>query len=225
MLKKTWFLALFFLLTNAYAIQTHTKLWTAGVQTGPLSQDKKFRYYFEEDLRFEDDKYKFEQALLWVGVGYRIIPAVTFYVGDAPDVSRNLNGVYIHQNIVWQQISWYAYKGPAFQLDSRSRLEEIKRRGESQWQVLLRQQFLFRIPIERWPAHAILVSESLFFNLKHPAWVQNNSFISQNRAYIGIETTVSDVFSYSVGYMNQYIFKHPNQMANILVVAFNLHHY
>lgn len=223
MLKKSSAVLLFLLFTNAHAVQTHTKFWTSGTQTGALSKDKKVRYYLEEDLRFEDDKYKFEQVLLWLGIGYRIKPTVTFYIGDAPDVSRNLSGAYVHQNIVWQQLSWFAYRGTTFQFSSRSRLEEIKRSGESQWQILLRQQLLFKIPFQNWKDHALILSDSIFFNLEHPAWVQNNSFISQNRASFGIETTVTDQFSYTIGYMNQYIFRHPNQMANIALISFNLH--
>jgi len=99
---------------HAHAVQTHTKLWNSVVIVGPLADNCNFRYYLEPDVRFADDKYKFQQMLLWLGAGYRFSPTLTVYAGDAPDLYRNYNGSYLHQNIVWQQISWDAYSGPHY---------------------------------------------------------------------------------------------------------------
>jgi len=46
-----------------------------------ISQNKKWKYYLEPQLRFVDDAYKFEEANLFAGVYYQWTPALSFWLG------------------------------------------------------------------------------------------------------------------------------------------------
>lgn len=207
---------------TCYAINTQTKFWLLGRVTGSISDDHKFQYFLQPELRFTDNKYKFNQSLLWAGIGYMVKPNLIIYIGDAPDIIRNSEGIYRHQNILWQQENWTIIKNDHYILDHLSRLEEIKRLHQSSWQIVLRQQLSIIIPLPKWKNHALVISDTVFLNLKHPQWAPTNSFISQNRAFIGIETRLSPRVTNILGYMNQYEFYHPNQMSNIVHTTFNL---
>ncbi len=76
-------LMILFFFHVASAVETHTKLWIAPVFTGSLSQDKKVKFYLEPDLRFIDNRYKFQQALLWMGLGYQLRPKLALFARDA----------------------------------------------------------------------------------------------------------------------------------------------
>lgn len=205
----------------AYAIETHSKLWTALYVHGSIFQHEDFRYYLEADTRLIDDKYKFESFLLWMGVGYRFKPTMTFYVGYMPDILRTLHGDYIKQNTLWQQLSWDAYTSQRFQFITLTRLESTKRAGETDWRVVLRQGQAFKFPLESWINHSLVIGDTVFFDLKAPAWTGVTTLISQNRAFIGIETRLANRDTYVIGYMNQYFFLSPNRMDHILNIEYH----
>lgn len=219
------FLGIYFLLflQIAYAVETHTKIWLSSVFTGSLTCDKNFKYYIEPDVRFIDDKYKFHQSLLWLGLGYQWHPDLSVYVGDTPDTTRNLSGQYNHANIVWQRVNWSFYSNDRISAANRAQLEETKNNHDAPWSIILRERLLFTFPLKNWQQHALVVYDEVFFNLKHPNWVNNNSFIAQNRAYIGISTKLTNYVTLDTGYINQYQFTTTNQMSNILLVGLVVH--
>jgi hypothetical protein len=209
----------FAMLNAAYAIETHTKLWTTAAFTGSLSSDKKIKYYLEPEVRFIDDKYKFSSVLFWAGLGYQVTPNFSVFAGDATSVLRNLSGEYIHENFVWQRANVAFIETVNTRLDNRLQLEERKKSQYAQWAITLRERLMLRLAIQEWSKHFLVLSDEVFFNLKHPDWVNSNSFISQNRALIGIETRYTQSTSLLVGYMNQYDFTNTNQLSNILFVG------
>jgi len=76
--------------------------------------------------------------------------------------------------------------------------------------------------MESWKDHSLILYDSIFFLLKNPSWTGYNTLISQNRAFIGIEAVLTNNSSYTIGYMNQYIFANPDQMNHIVTLTFNI---
>lgn len=220
--KLILFLTLLSLFNSSYALEMHTKAWINSVFTGPLSNDKKVKFYLEPDLRLIDDKYKFQSALLWMGLGYQFKPDFSLYMGDAVTTSRKLNGAYYHTNIVWQQANWMFYDSPNYRLDSRSRFEEAKRNNDPQWLVEFRERIQITFPLKNWQYHSLVLSDEVFFSLKHPHWLKNNNFMSQNRAYAGIKTQLSKETAFSIGYLNQYQLTFTHQLSNVLFFSFDV---
>lgn len=227
MIFRQWFALLLFVFaacftSSVFAIDTHTKLWTATIINGSIVENSRFRYYVEEDTRFIDDKYKFQSFLIWLGAGYRLTPTVTVFVGDAPNVFRTLSGTYIKQNTLWQQVTWDAYSWQQFHFMTVSRFQETKREHEQPYRYLLRQLQQFTIPLDKWKGHNLILADSVFFDINNPTWSGYSTLISQNRAFIGIETKLSEHHFYTIGYMNQYVFRSPNVMYHILVLNYNI---
>lgn len=203
-------------------IKEHTKLWSTAVLIGPLTNDTKIKYYLEPQLRLIDDKYKFEEAFIYAGIGYQIMPDLILFLGDASVFSRKTTGKYVHENRVWQQANWSVINNNSFNLLSRTRLEERKNLSESQWAVRLRERLMFRIPLQNWVNHSLVLFDEVFFDVNHPKWIGNNSVFAQNRAFIGIGIQISKQTSFDIGYLNQYQFTNPNQMGNILLLSLNI---
>jgi len=204
----------------AYGIEMHTKEWNSVIFTGPLStENNRLKYYVEPDLRFIDDNYKFSQAFFWLGLGYQVAPTLVLYAGDATGTTRGLSGVYRHYNIPWQQANWALGKAFSGDLESRTRLEEIKNTTEPVWAVKLREKLQLKIPIKTWEGHAIALSDEVFFNLQNPKWTNTPSIFSQNRAFMGLSTKLTQHVSFVIGYMNQYQLTKTKQLSNILVLS------
>lgn len=203
-------------------IEEHTKLWSTAVFIGPLINDTKIKYYLEPQIRFIDNKYKFEEALLYAGIGYQTTPDLILFLGNAWVTSRKSTGNYVQENRVWQQANWNPINTCLFNLLSRTRLEERKNISEPQWAFRLRERIMVRIPLKNWENHSLVLFDEVFFNLNHPKWLSNNNFFSQNRAFIGIGTKISTQTSLDIGYINQYQFTNPKQMSNILYFSLNI---
>lgn len=221
-IKKIFVLLVIFSTSAVYAIETHTRLWTSAQFVGSLTDDKKVKYLLEPTMRFVDSKYKFSQTQLWAGIGYQIAPKAILYIGDAPVVTRSLSGIYSHDNIIWQQLNSGLIDTDDYFVGSRSRLMQIKRFGESEWGLVLRQRILYRKPLQFWQDRAAVVSDEVYIDINHPSWFGARSTVSQNRFFIGINTKLTSVTTLLVGYMNQFLFTHPNQMSNILFIQFEV---
>lgn len=206
-------------LNVSYAVETHSKVWLVPVFTGSISDDKKIKFYLQPEVRFLDDKYKFNETLLWMALGYEPIPTLAYFIGTTPTTIRNSQGVYAHTNILWQQLNWVAYDSTDARINSRTRLEETKNTHEGPWAIHFRERLLLKIPIKDWEKHAIVISDEVFFAFKRPKWTGGNSFFSQNRAYVGIDKLISKETTVSIGYMNQYQFTFTNQMSHILLLG------
>lgn len=224
-LRRIIFLLLFlFFFKTAFgnSIKEHTKIWNSAVLIGPLTTDTRIKYYFEPQLQLIDNKYKFEEALLYAGIGYQTTPALTLFLGDAWVTSRKSTGNYVQENRIWQQANWNAINSAAFKMISRTRLEESKNLSESQWAIRLRQRLMLRIPLKNWENHSLVLSDEVFFDLNHPKWIGNNRFFAENRGFIGIGTKISKQMSFDIGYLNQYQFTNPNQMSHVLFSSLNI---
>lgn len=205
-----------FVMQNTFAVEEHAKLWTSYEISGGIFNGSKVRFYLQPQLRFIDNQYKFEQAVVHAGLGYKIANPLTFYIGNSGVISKQSSGDLIDEYRIWQQLNWEIIKGSHFNLKSRTRFEQRKQEATPQWANRLREKLTFVFPV--YPI-SIIVSDELFFNLNHPLWVSDCS-LSQNRGFIGIGVPLTKQTLIEIGYLNQYQFNKNDVMANI--ASFNL---
>lgn len=207
--------------TCSGAVELHTKAWAGVVHIGQLSENKQYKYYLDSRLELEDDKYKFEEAYVSVGIGYQTTRNLILFLGNTYKVAIKLNGATQQEYRLWQQSNWTVMKNSFYSVASVTRLEERWCFEATQVAVRLREKVVVRVPFRNWVKHSFVVSDEIYLNLNHPAWV-NPKFFDQNRAFIGVGTAVSKYTSFDLGYMNQYIFGNKPQMSNILYLSFNV---
>jgi hypothetical protein len=218
-------LHMLFFLPNAYAVlESHQKIWLPLVVSGPISTNKKLTYFFSPEPRFIDSRYAFQEYVVWTGLGYRLNPHLKFYVGDMPEFRRIRTGKDVQLNTLWQQASWLVYRSEQLAFISRTRMEEIKHYQKPLWADIFRERLQLNIPIPNWKNHALIMSNELFFNVKHPKWVESSYLITQNRALIGLETLSSEKRGVAiiVGYLNQAQFARKNQRNNVLFISISV---
>ncbi len=212
-----------FFIDPAYALEGHTELWTSGSILKSFSNDPRFKYYLEPQLRLIDNRYTFNQTLMLGGLGYQAKPDVLLLGGLGYVLTKsNSTGDISHEYRLWEQLSWNL----PFSINvvSRTRLEERKLSEYGQIAFRLRERVFARIPFAHWTNHSLAMFDEVFFNLNRPVWVAPH-FFAQNRAFIGIGTELSKTTMLDVGYLNQYVISSsssPNQMKNVLSVSFTV---
>lgn len=202
----------------AWSLEEHTKLWSTATILGSFQNDSRWKYYLEPQLRFIDDSYKFNQAILVAGAGYQTTSDVILLGGFGWYLTKNLSGDILHEYRLWQQISWLIPSAPTYSLINRTRLEERKLADHPGIAYRFRERLFARIPFKRWPTHSLALYDEIFLNLNQPNWVIPH-FFEQNRAFIGIGTELTKTVIFDIGYLNQYLMSSPRQMNNILVVS------
>lgn len=87
-------------------LKEHTQLWTNAQISGSITNDKKWKYYLEPQLRFLDDKYKFSQLNLYAGIYYQIISNVSFWAGIFRRYEQRSDGSTFQEYRLWEQVVW-----------------------------------------------------------------------------------------------------------------------
>lgn len=221
--KIILFSTLLVILCPALAVESYTKLWSSATVTSPIHFDNsdRFRYYLEPQVRFIDDRYKFNQFLFLTGLGYQLTPDTIAFIGPGWVVDKSLQGEVGHEVRLWEQLSWVALHNEQFILNVRTRLEERKNFDYTQVAYRLRSRAWLRVPLPRWSTHSLSLFDEVFFDLNHPEWV-SPKFFSQNRAFIGIGTQLNQSTVLDIGYLNQYLLSKVNQLDNVLLIAFTI---
>lgn len=198
----------------------HTKLWSNLIYTLPISNDGKWKFYLEPQLRFIDNPHKFEAVNLNIATYYQLIPNLSVWLGGFTGVGRTTNGNPFQEYRAWEQIQWRVIKNEHIGLYSRTRLEERKRKDFKQMADRLREKLQLEFPLQHAQKCFITLADEGFFNLNKPAWVVNRLF-AQNRASIGVRLPLGKKSAYEVGYLNQYEYGNTqNNSSN--VVYFNI---
>lgn len=190
-----------------YSENSYDKLWELVTYTG---QYKAFLYQIEPQIRLINRSEAYEQFLINLGGGVNVTPTLQFWLGQtfsnvassntiAEDVTpRSLNE---YRN--WQQFFWTNIHH-SNTIALRSRLEERYSFENDPWAIRLRERGYWTIPFTT--RQSLVLSDELFLNLKLVPWVTTKT-LDQNRAFIGILQHVSSNASFTISYMNQYIFK------------------
>lgn len=217
-MKHFIFIACYFFSSLLYSKDSYDKLWELVTYTG---QYKTFLYQVEPQIRLINRSDAYEQFLINLGGGRNVTPTLQFWLGQtfsnvassntvAEDVTRSSVNEYRN----WQQLFWTEiYHSNTIAL--RSRLEERYSFENSPWAVRLRERGYWTIPFTT--RQSLVLSDELFVNLKLVPWVTTKT-IDQNRAFIGILQNVSPNASFSISYMNQYIFKNAPESNHAVVL-------
>lgn len=201
----------------------HTENWNTAIITGTLIKNTNFKYYIQPELGFEDDKYVYRSANLFLGAGYQFSPIITLWLMDSWHNRRRTNGDFENLNTIRQQLDWHPIIKDSFTLTCLTRLEERKNYAEPQWAIRLRERIILRVPFKFWENHSFVTFNEIYFDLTNPPWINSNSFIGQNHAFIGIGTKLSNTVSFDLGYLNQYQLRTTgNQINNVLYLLFNV---
>lgn len=204
--------------------ETHgeTKLWALAVITGPFMDNSKVRYYLQQQINFVDNKYKFHNAFFFTGLGYEFDTGNNIWMLAGYNYIKENSGRIRRLDMFRQQLDWRLTETNDFLINSVTRLEERKDTKEPGWAVRIRERVMLRVPFKNWEKHSLVVFDEVFFDLNHPSWINSNTFFEQNRAFIGIGTTLSKHVFFDVGYMNQYQIRKKNVMSNILFFMLNV---
>lgn len=223
-LRHIVLLSCIFICGNGYSeTKEHAKLWNTAIIQGPITKDEKILFYLQPQLVLIDNKYKFDNGLIYLGVGYQVATNVTIWlINGLSAVKQESTGNWLKRDTLRQQLNWVISDTEDISVTSTSRLEQRKQFSESQINLRFRQNVTLRIPIKIWKDHSIVIFDEGFFNLNHPKWISGNSLFVQNRAFIGLGTQFTKAVSLDSGYMNQYRFRETNEIDNVLFLRVNV---
>jgi hypothetical protein len=221
--KYRLFFILFLLIgvNPAYSTESYTKYWSVATIIGPMPTNSLFKYYFEPQLRLINDPYVFNQLLLLGGLGYQFHPTMIFFVGPGWILTRNSQGIMIHENRLWEQLNWQAVNTSYINVNSRTRLEERKNTDFASVAFRFRERVWVRIPIKNSEDYFFSCFDEIFLNINHPKWVSPYLF-EQNRVFIGFGTTITRSTLIDIGYLNQYIHAETNKLNNVWLLNFSV---
>ena len=172
----SWLSLLFSPLLHADPVKQHTKIWTSVPITGSITADKKWNYYLEPQLRFIDDKYKFNHANLFVGAYYQATDSLSFWLGAFRNYTITLNGNSQQEFALWQQVVWKILDNNNLKLTSRSRFEERRNFRRPQLSNRFREKITAERPLNHSNKYFLVVADEVFFQLNQPPWVQQRVF-------------------------------------------------
>lgn len=217
--KKILFFLIAFLLSQricADELVEHTKIWSALQLSVAMTEDKKWNYYVEPQLRLVDDKYKFNEALLRMGIYYQVLPELSLWLGVQRGYALRLYGKSEQVSVLWERLNWDIVNNQRIIFNSRSILEERKNLVYSQIANRLRERLSMKFPL-KYQGYFLVLTDEAFIQLNRPHWVTDRVF-SQNRASIGLQVPVNQCVNYEVGYLNQLQYNTPRQMSSVVYV-------
>ena len=173
-------------------------------------------------MRIFEQPNPFQQFLTNASGGYNVTPDWQLWLGQAvTTVSQDAIAGTVDEVRVWQQAVWNKQL-LRMQFSSRTRIEERRSFGFSDWAFRFRERALLSIPLTE--KIVLEAADEVLLNLKHVQWLTTGTW-DQNRASLAIVQQLSESCFISVGYMNQYLFiiKTP-QSDNVLLMnlRFNL---
>lgn len=187
------------------------KLWTAIDFKGSLGE--KIQYYVEPQLRFISNNQCFNEANLYVGLGYSTSPKITLWLGNMFNTTHKQNESNTQQYRIWEQVSWDIFGSHIIRIDSRTRLEQRKQEHQGSWSFRLREKIELDFPLKN--DYLFILYDEIFLNVNHPSWV-NNEFVNQNRAFAGFSIPLTKLIRFETGYLNQFVINKPDQLNHVL---------
>jgi len=129
------------LFTHVTASANENQLWLAVATNGAISEESKWRYWFDGHARSQDDRSELGVSIIRPGIGYRVSDNVTVWGGYGRIVARRA-GPDTDENRIWQQATypissaWWGGK-----LTGRTRLEQRLIEGADDTGHRVRQSF------------------------------------------------------------------------------------
>ena len=204
---------------ETWAVRSINKSWSLLTLTGNYGP---FLYNIEPQMRIFEQPNPFQQFLTNASGGYNVTPDWQLWLGQAvTTVSQDAIAGTVDEVRVWQQAVWNKQL-LRMQFSSRTRIEERRSFGFSDWAFRFRERALLSIPLTE--KIVLEAADEVLLNLKHVQWLTTGTW-DQNRASLAIVQQLSESCFISVGYMNQYLFIiNTPQSDNVLLMnlRFNL---
>jgi hypothetical protein len=198
------------------AAQQTEKLWALLTLSGDYGR---IVYYLEPQLRLIYRENFFQQFLTNAGMGYKVASNWQLWFGQTFSAdSQDAVAGSLDEYRLWQQIIWKR-RLPWVSLISRTRFEERKSLFFSDWAYRLRQRTLLNKPLTN--DLSLVMSDEIFFNIHKASWIITDR-LDQNRAYLGVEQSLSENTYLGVGYMNQYLSTPTPQSNHVLWINWRI---
>jgi hypothetical protein len=179
------------------------RIWLNGTVMGPISG--RVIYFVEAQPRFYDGGSRLGQLILRGAAGWEFSKKLSVYQGYARVIDPGVGGrPDLHEDRVFQQVSWTIAKIGRGTLSSRTRLEERWRSDGDGMGIRLRDMIRYVHPLRSdGKGPKALVYAEPFVNLKGSDWGMRRGH-DQLRSFVGLEVPVGDSRStIEAGYLNQ----------------------
>lgn len=195
--------ALMALALSAPAIAATDDLAAWGAATATISANDKLVVWLEAQGRFSDDASRLGQLLLRPGLGYRLSPNETVFLGYAHVTTRPAGRAMTTEHRIWQQLSFRAAgDGKGLTLTGRSRFEQRFLEGSDDMGLRFRQLLRLTAPLDG-GVRAVAWNET-FLALNDTNWGARDG-LDRMRNFAGIAIAARKGVSIEPGYMNEYI--------------------
>jgi hypothetical protein len=225
--KICYLIALLFFLsaTPVWSLANTNKFWIPITLNGNYgdflySVEPQFRLVEPRTSSFNKRNNVFNQFLGNFTGGFEVYPEWQLWFGQTiSTIAQDAIARSREEYRAWEQITWQHHTLKNIQINSRFRAEQRKSLDFPQWAFRLRERLIIQVPLTQNMAYEL--SNEVLYNLNNVPWIDTTSW-DQNRAYIAIVQTFSKHYSFAIGYMNQYLFRHKplEQANNVLYLNF-----
>jgi hypothetical protein len=207
--------------TCARAVEDNPGAWAVLSASGGLGQDSSdnpWRYWFDAQYRAFDIGSGVSQLLVRPAIGLNLRQGVSIWAGYAYVDTRSAAGRRIDEHRPWQQLSWTAFSGARSKLGLRLRLEQrfLESGDDTGWVFRAQARYAHRLDENgHWQAVGFIEP---FLALNDTDWGAEHG-LAQHRVFLGAAYGINAAVSIEFGYMNQYIKRSGDDLANHLAVA------
>lgn len=206
-------------IAKASAQEQYNGAWFDISTDGNLIKKYRIDYIAQAQLRTLDKNNSYEMSYLQGGLGYRPHPGLSSWIGyqwNSFNPIFNLG----RENRIFEQVLWEIWNDSFFALRTRTRLEQRNRMHNPEWSNRLREKISFYFPQIK-NRYTPLIYDELFFNLTKPDWV-SSSTLEQNRAFIGMDISLSKKVFLELGYLQQSFYGLQQRTNHILYISINI---
>lgn len=216
------FFSLLFFVEKSLALEQYERAWFGIMAQQSYEKDPKWLSYIFSQLRVVNDSRPWHSILLEGAVGYQLAPTENIWIGYRW-TGRNLYNDFFQENRLFQQ-NISQIKSDLYRVIIRTRLEQITLSNNSKIGLRFRERFAFEIKYPLFENALPYLYDEVFFRLNRTAFLPE-SFLGENRLFLGFNLYVTPTIWWEIGYMNQFQVKAPqqtqNQMSHILSVTYN----
>ncbi len=201
---------LFLLLSSALALASapaaaqtvHDEaVWFNGTVMGRV--DGPVVFFAEAQPRIGSGVSRLSQLLLRPAIGYELSKDVTVYQGYARVIDPVDGGPDLHEDRLFQQVTWNIGRIGRLEVQSRTRLEQRWRSDGDGMSLRARQMMRFEYPLAAGTRRTAALGWSEgFIGLKSAKWGGVEGF-DQLRTFVGLEIPLPGKSTIEAGYLNQ----------------------
>ena len=195
----------------AAAQENDFNIWTAQVVSINVDEDVTIRLEAQE--RFFEDASRLGQLLLRPAAGYQISDDVSIYAGYAYVFTNPEGPAEVNEHRVFQEINLRLVNTNGITLTSRNRLEQrfFEESNATGWRY--RNQIQLRAPISA--NNSLVIYTEPFIGLNNVAF--NGDGLTVWRNFLGVSVPLADNVTLTPGYLNQYVFRDGEDLAQHIV--------